>query len=92
MASTPDQEADQMAAAATSYDQLGDGEIEQELDSDFPDIPTSSKQLKNEKADAERKENKHGMPDNLKSTLLFSGVVIAVVGAIFAVLRKIREA
>ena len=53
MASTPDQEADQMAAAAIdddlTYDQLGDGEIEQELDSDFllnPDIPTSSKQLK----------------------------------------------
>ena len=48
--------------------------------------------LQNEKPDAERKENKHGMPDNLKSTLLFSGVVIAVVGAILAVLKKIKEA
>ncbi|KAI3450720.1 hypothetical protein Pfo_007385 [Paulownia fortunei] len=30
--------------------------------------------------------------DNLKSTLIISGVVVAVIGAIFAVAKKIKEA
>lgn len=41
-----------------------------------------------EEAEEGEKESAH----NLKSTLLISGAVVAVVGAIFAIAKKIKEA
>ncbi|KAH0715478.1 hypothetical protein KY284_008383 [Solanum tuberosum] len=39
----------------------------------------------------EIKELKNGGEGDLKATLLISGVVVAVVGAIFAIFKKVKE-
>ncbi|CAK9184700.1 unnamed protein product [Ilex paraguariensis] len=63
-----------------------DGERKSEVSKDF----STSKQSK-EQGEAEKKEHEDGA-QNLKSTLLISGVVVAVIGAIFAIVKKIKEA
>ncbi|KAL3530383.1 hypothetical protein ACH5RR_009705 [Cinchona calisaya] len=106
MANPAVEDSDSLAAAAAAasvtdddlakyVDPLVDGELEQEPNSDFvqnPDILASSKEIKKEEPEAENKDNKDEKQNNLKSTLLFSGAVVAVIGVIFAVLKKIKEA
>ncbi|KAL7154094.1 hypothetical protein ABFS83_04G211600 [Erythranthe nasuta] len=55
---------------------------------------TTSKQLK-EEAEEEESKKESGKEDahhNLKSTIIISGVVVAVIGAVLAIARKIKEA
>ncbi|KAL1544504.1 hypothetical protein AAHA92_21348 [Salvia divinorum] len=49
--------------------------------------PVISKELKKEGGAADK-----GGADKLKATLLISGAVVAVIGAIFAIAKKIKEA
>ncbi|KAK6141703.1 hypothetical protein DH2020_024551 [Rehmannia glutinosa] len=51
---------------------------------------TTSKQLKEEAEEAEKESGKGA--HNLKSTIIISGAVVAVIGAIFAIAKKIKEA
>ncbi|EYU26719.1 hypothetical protein MIMGU_mgv1a016885mg [Erythranthe guttata] len=55
---------------------------------------TTSKQLK-EEAEEEESKRESGKGDalhNLKSTIIISGVVVAVIGAVLAIARKIKQA
>ncbi|KAL7116035.1 hypothetical protein ACP275_04G217500 [Erythranthe tilingii] len=55
---------------------------------------TTSRQLK-EEAEEEESKRESGKEDghhNLKSTIIISGVVVAVIGAVLAIARKIKEA
>ncbi|KAK4440603.1 hypothetical protein Salat_0395200 [Sesamum alatum] len=52
---------------------------------------TTSKQLKEEAEEEEKKESGEGI-EKLKTTLLISGAVVALIGALFAIAKKIREA
>ncbi|KAL8057843.1 hypothetical protein ABFX02_04G209600 [Erythranthe guttata] len=56
---------------------------------------TTSKQLKEEAEEEEESKRESGKEDahhNLKSTIIISGVVVAVIGAVLAIARKIKEA
>ncbi|KAF7119823.1 hypothetical protein RHSIM_Rhsim13G0112400 [Rhododendron simsii] len=84
----PDVAAATVAQAATVEVEAG-GELDPELDADFHVDPayTTSKQFEG----AAKKETRDGI-QTLKSAVIISGVVVAVIGAIFAVSKKIKEA
>ncbi|CAI9768581.1 unnamed protein product [Fraxinus pennsylvanica] len=52
---------------------------------------TTSKQLKEEEKKEEEAKKENGV-QKLKSSLLVTGVVVAVIGAIFAVVKNIKKA
>ncbi|GFP92260.1 hypothetical protein PHJA_001370100 [Phtheirospermum japonicum] len=61
-------------------------------DSSRPDPEyITSKQLKEESEEGGKKSG-GGVAQNLKSTLIISGAAVAVIGAIFAIAKKIKEA
>ncbi|CAI9105649.1 OLC1v1004627C1 [Oldenlandia corymbosa var. corymbosa] len=82
--------------ASLSEEAAAAGNSQQELGADFvvhSDIPSSSKQFKNEEdSKEERKENKDSKEEKLKSTLLLSGAVLAVIGAVVAMVKKRKDA
>ncbi|KAI3987360.1 hypothetical protein MKX01_003110 [Papaver californicum] len=51
---------------------------------------TSSKEIK-EQAEVEEKRKKEDAIHKVTSTVIISGVIVAVIGAIFAVTKKLRE-
>ncbi|XP_057472526.1 uncharacterized protein LOC130761082 [Actinidia eriantha] len=77
------------AVAAVSVD----GELDPEINTDFQVDPayTTSKQLKEEQSEAARSANKDGIR-SLKSAVIISGAVVAVIGVLFVVAKKIKEA
>ncbi|KAE9461389.1 hypothetical protein C3L33_06724, partial [Rhododendron williamsianum] len=87
----PDVAAATVAQAATVAAEAASagGELDPELDADFHVDPayTTSKQFE----EAAKKERRYGI-QTLKSAVIISGVVVAVIGAIFAVSKKIKEA
>ncbi|XP_052185454.1 uncharacterized protein LOC127797034 [Diospyros lotus] len=70
-----------------------DGELDPEIDTDFVVDPAyaTSKQLKEEQDEVAREAHGGGI-ETLKSVVIISGVVVAVIGALFAVAKKFREA
>ncbi|KAG5515793.1 hypothetical protein RHGRI_036741 [Rhododendron griersonianum] len=85
----PDVAAATVAQAATVAAASAGGELDPELDADFHVDPayTSPKQFE----EAAKKERRYGI-QTLKSAVIISGVVVAVIGAIFAVSKRIKEA
>ncbi|KAL8496355.1 hypothetical protein ACS0TY_020170 [Phlomoides rotata] len=91
---------EQIAASTTDDDQavFVDGEmlgpesgdpIQSQTDPDF----TTSKELKEQAEEEEGKKESGGEGvHNLKSAFIISGVAVAVIGAIFAIVKKIKEA
>ncbi|KAI7991824.1 hypothetical protein LOK49_LG12G01707 [Camellia lanceoleosa] len=84
-----DLEATAIATAATAVS--GGGETE--LTSNFQVDPayTTPKQLQEEQDEAAGKVNKDRI-QSLKSAVIISGVVVAIIGAICAVAKKVKEA
>nr|DAD28846.1 TPA_asm: hypothetical protein HUJ06_030314 [Nelumbo nucifera] len=79
-----------------------DGELNLQKTKDFPVDPVSSKvtTTNNElmehakaeqKMEEEKEKEKKDATQKLKSTIIISGVVVAVIGAIFAITKKLRE-
>ncbi|KAI8524349.1 hypothetical protein RHMOL_Rhmol13G0143700 [Rhododendron molle] len=87
-AATPDVPDVAAATVAAEVASAG-GELDPELDADFHVDPacTTSKQFE----EAAKKGRRDGI-QTLKSAVIISGVVVAVIGAIFAVTKKIKEA
>ncbi|OVA06028.1 hypothetical protein BVC80_1707g138 [Macleaya cordata] len=56
---------------------------------------TTSKELKEKAEEEERQKKEEEKKDDaahkVKSTIIISGVIVAVIGAIFAVTKKLRE-
>ncbi|KAA8544252.1 hypothetical protein F0562_022264 [Nyssa sinensis] len=71
---------------------LTDGELEDPELNNFQVDPesTTSKEFK-EEAEAAKKANKDGV-QTLKAAVIFSGIAVVVVGAIFAIVKKLRKA
>ncbi|CAL5432351.1 unnamed protein product [Camellia sinensis] len=86
-----DLEATAIATAATAVS--GGGEMNPELTSNFQVDPayTTPKQLQEEQDQAAGKVNKDRI-QSLKSAVIISGVVVAIIGAICAVAKKVKEA
>lgn len=88
----PDVAAATVAQAATVAAEAASagGELDPELDADFHVDPayTTSKQF--EEAAKKEKRRRDGI-QTLKSAVIISGVVVAVIGAIIAVSKKIKE-
>ncbi|PIN19490.1 hypothetical protein CDL12_07821 [Handroanthus impetiginosus] len=72
-------------------------ELNPGLDKDFKVDPmalnaTSSKEIKEKYEAAERKEQeKKDAMQSFKTTIIVSGIIVAVAGAIFAITKKLRE-
>ncbi|CAA0825232.1 Unknown protein [Striga hermonthica] len=71
-------------------DTSGPGPVGPDTSQPDPDYVTS-KQLQDKDEEGKKECGKKG-GQNLKSTLMISGAVVAVIGAIFAIAMKIKEA
>ncbi|KAH7837418.1 hypothetical protein Vadar_013677 [Vaccinium darrowii] len=87
----PDVAAATVAQAAAEAAASAGGELDPELDADFHVDPayTTSKQF--EEAAKKEKRRRDGI-QTLKSAVIISGLVVAVIGGIIAVSKKIKEA
>ncbi|XP_073148266.1 uncharacterized protein [Henckelia pumila] len=82
-------------ATSSSEEVFADGELVEPHEVKDPAEPNpdfiTSKSLKEEEEGEKKEDKKKEKGVDVKSSLIISGVVIAVIGAIFAVAKKMRE-
>ncbi|KAL3616063.1 hypothetical protein CASFOL_040357 [Castilleja foliolosa] len=70
---------------------LGPEAVDPESPRPDPEYITS-KQLKEDGEEGGKKSEGGGMAQNLKSALIISGAAVAVIGAIFGIAKKLKQA